>query len=1015
VNPGDKGSRRWAYPATILLLGVLSLAMLVWTDQLYQRLRVHQFSSDTLRDSRQRAATAHLWLEEGITDGVESKLQRAREDFAQALRLSQVLLDGGESEYGYTVQPLVDPALRRRVEELTRLLTQLSAGARERIEKGAGVTSPLNTRDNVIFDDFEVRAEDVERILEGNEGADHAKSRRLFYGILAAWSSILSVSVLGLVRRERRRQQAEDALQAAKAELELRVAERTAQLRQLNDQLASELNERKQAEEALRTSEERLTAIVAGAMDAIITVDEDERVVLFNAAAEEIFGCPASDAIGKPLECFIPERLPHIYASQIEAPGATGGTARSMGSPARLRGRRSNGEEFPLEATISQASTREQTLYTVILRDITQREKAEEVARLYATTRERERLRMEFFANISHELRTPLALILGPVWKILEGGGLADDARRDLEVVERNARLLLRHVNDLLDLAKIDAGRMAPRYAEVDLAQLVRVTASNFKSLAAERDIRYVSEAPESLVAEVDPPQIERVVLNLLSNAFKFTPAGGCVRVAVSSQGDRAILEVEDTGPGVPLPLREAIFERFRQVEGGSTRRFGGTGLGLSIAKEFIALHGGSITVGDPPNGEGSVFRVELPLRAPSAREVRRTAGPPDREPALQAIEELGLRSPTRQGPDQVPPGSPVVLVAEDNPDMNAFIARTLAQKYHVVSALDGQEGIEKALEFPPDLILCDVMMPRVSGDQMVRELRRFRALDDVPIVLLTAKVDDEELRATLLKEGAQDYLSKPISVEHLMAKVERLLADRRRAAEQLQRTREVSARLLVAHDQERKRIAEELTENIAQCLAGLGISLSLAKKASAAPSAAVQRILADGLQLLDQSAQSIRSMSYALHPMLLDHFGLRAAIEWHVKDFAGRSRIAVALHISDDLEGLSPEIELALYRIMEEALTNVRRHSGSARASVRVYHDASEVGLEVIDEGHGMPLEVAAGATSLGTGIPTMRERARALGGRLEIESGSGGTCVRAVLPSRSEQQPVAREGPNE
>jgi PAS domain S-box-containing protein len=1138
-NPGKKRSRWWDYPATVLLLGVLSLAMLVWTDQLYQGLRVHQFSSDTLRDARQRAATAHLWLEEGLTDGEEVKLQRAQADFAQALRLSQVLLDGGESEYGYTVPPLVAPALRQRVQDLTRLLLELSAGARERIEKRAGVTSQLNMRDNIIFDDFENRAEDLEKVLEANQAADHAKSRRLFYGMLAAWSSILGVSMLGLVRRERRRRQAEQALQAAKAELELRVAERTAQLRQLNDQLEAELNERKradlelekfvslannssefigmcdmnlvpfyvneagirllglsgleqvrrtpisefffaedqrfitedffprvlhagraeveirfrhfqtggplwmiytafcikdtaglpvavamvsrniterkQAEEALRTSEERLTAIVASAMDAIITVDEDERVVLFNAAAEEIFGCPASDAIGKPLECFIPERFPHIHASQTEAPGATGGTARSMGSPARLRGRRNNGEEFPLEATISQASTRGQTLYTVILRDITQREKAEEVAKLYATTREREQLRMEFFANISHELRTPLALILGPVWKILEGGGLADDARLDLEVVERNARLLLRHVNDLLDLAKIDAGRMSPRYVEVDLAQLVRVTASNFKSLAAERDIRYVSEAPDSLDAEVDPPQIERVLLNLLSNAFKFTPAGGCVRVAVSSQGDRAILEVEDTGPGVPPQLREAIFERFRQVEGGSTRRFGGTGLGLSIAKEFIALHGGSITVGDAPGGEGSVFRVELPLRAPSAREVRRTAGPAEAEPARQVVEELGLRSPTRHRPDQAPPGSPVVLVAEDNPDMNAFIARTLSQKYHVISALDGEEGIEKALEFSPDLILCDVMMPRVSGDQMVRELRRFRALDDVPIVLLTAKVDDEELRATLLKEGAQDYLSKPISVEHLLAKVERLIADRRRAAEQLERTREISARLLVAHDQERKRIAEELTENIAQCLAGLGISLSLAKKASAAPSAAVQRVLGDGLKLLEQSAQSIRSMSYSLHPMLLDHFGLRAAIEWHVKDFAGRSRIAVTLDIPDDLEGLPAEIELALYRIMEEALTNVRRHSGSAKASIRVFQDASEIGLEVIDEGHGMPPEVAAGTASLGTGIPTMRERARGFGGRLDIESGSGGTCVRAVLPLRSERQRVAPEGPNE
>ncbi|HSB70554.1 MAG TPA: ATP-binding protein [Candidatus Methylomirabilis sp.] len=1000
-NPGKNRLGWWDYPATVLLLGVLSLGMLAWTDQLYQRLRVHQFSSGVLLEERTLAATAHLWLEEGLTDGAETKLQRGQTEIAEALRLSHILLDGGESEYGYPVPPLVVPELRRRGEELTRLLTRLSAGAREKIEMRGGPGTPIDIRFNAVFEEFQNRAEDLEKVLEANQTVDYAKSRRLFYGMLAVWSSILGVSMLGLRRRERRRRHAEEALQRAKAELEMRVAERTAQLRQLNDQLAAELNERKRADEALRTSEERLTAIVANAMDAIITVDEDQRVVLFNAAAERIFCCPAVDAIGKPLDRFIPKRFRQIYRSHMDAYGATGRTARTMGSPGRLCGLRANGEEFPLEATISQASTRGQQLYTVILRDITQREQAEEVARLYAKTREREQLRMEFFANINHELRTPLALILGPVWKILEAGGLADDARRDLEIVERNARLLLRHVNDLLDLAKIDAGRMAPKYAEVDLAHLTRVTASNFKCLAAERDVRYVIDAPGSLPAEADPPQVERVLLNLLSNAFKFTPAGGSVRVAGRSEGDRAILEVEDTGPGVPPHLREAIFERFRQVEGGSARRFGGTGLGLSIAKEFVTLHGGSITVGDPPGGTGSVFRVELPLHAPSGQEVRRTAALPDIVPAPQVVEELGLRTPTRHHPDQARPGSPMILVVEDNPDMNAFIARTLARSYRVVSAFDGREGLEKALEHPPDLILCDLMMPRLSGDHMVRELRRCRVLDDVPIVLLTAKVDDDALRAALLKEGAQDYLNKPISVEHLLAKVERLLADRRRAAEELQRTQEVSARLLTVHDQERKRVAVELHENIAQCLFALGMSLSLARRAEAAPSLAVQRIFSEGLELLQQSTQSIRAICSLLHPALLDDLGLRAAIEWHVEDFARRSGIAVTLDIPPDLGGLPAEHELALFRIMEEALTNVRRHSGSPKATVRVFHDASEVGLEVTDEGHGMlPAEAAAGAAAQGAGIPTMRERARGLGGRLEILSGTKGTSARAVLP---------------
>jgi PAS domain S-box-containing protein len=571
--------------------------------------------------------------------------------------------------------------------------------------------------------------------------------------------------------RYREREQAEESLRRANDALQA-----------ANAALQADIQQRRRAEAALRVSEERLAAIIDTAMDAIITLDEQQRVVLFNATAERTFGYPASAVIGGPLNRLLPERFHQIHASHIQTFGTTGDTARSMGCLGRLYGRRAGGEEFPFEATISQASARGQKLYTVILRDITQREKAEEVARLYAKTKELERLRMEFFANISHELRTPLALILGPVWKILEAGGLADEERRDLEVVERNARLLLRHVNDLLDLAKVDAGRMTAEYAEVDLARLGKIVASNFESLAAERALTYVLDLPDSLPAEVDSAQIERVLLNLLSNAFKFTPTGGCVRFAIQREGERAILEVEDTGPGIPPHLREAIFERFRQVEGGSDRRFGGTGLGLSIAKEFVSLHGGRIIVLDPPSGKGSVFRVELPLRAPNGTEVTPTSGEPPAVSEPQVVDELGLRQAPRHHSGKAAPGSAVVLVVEDNPDMNAFLARTLSQAYHVVSAFNGQEGLQKALEIHPDLILCDVMMPRMSGDHLVRELRRRREVDDVPIVLLTAKVDDG-LRVALLKEGAQDYLHKPVDVEHLLAKVERLIEDRRRAS----------------------------------------------------------------------------------------------------------------------------------------------------------------------------------------------------------------------------------------
>ncbi|MDP9348973.1 MAG: sensor histidine kinase, partial [Gemmatimonadota bacterium] len=257
-------------------------------------------------------------------------------------------------------------------------------------------------------------------------------------------------------------------------------------------------------------------------------------------------------------------------------------------------------------------------------RNITEKKQAEaEIARknqeleqLLARIRELDELKSQFFANVSHELRTPLALILGPADRLLSNGEkLTPPQRRDVEVVRRNASMLLKQVNDLLDLAKLDAGQMTLAYARVDLAELVRRTAGHFDALAPERQISFVVDAPDRLDAEVDPEKMERVLLNLLSNAFKFTPEGGRVKCELRLAEDRlALLSVRDSGPGVRPELRRAIFERFRQGDGGSNRHFGGTGLGLSIVKDFVELHGGTTGVTDAPGG-GALFLVEVPTR----------------------------------------------------------------------------------------------------------------------------------------------------------------------------------------------------------------------------------------------------------------------------------------------------------------------------------------------------------------------------------------------------------------
>src|SRR5687768_9438494 len=232
--------------------------------------------------------------------------------------------------------------------------------------------------------------------------------------------------------------------------------------------------------------------------------------------------------------------------------------------------------------------------------------RAQELQEANRRLRALDQVKTQLFANVSHELRTPLTLILGPVAALLADPDLADAHRHRLAVVQRNARLLLAHVTDLLDLAGLEAGKVALAYARADLAGMVRQVADHFTSFAHERHFAFTVEAPETLWAEVDLPKLERVLMNLLGNAFKFTPAGGRIRcrLATDDTTGRARLEVADSGPGVPAPAREAVFERFFQADEGPTRRFGGTGLGLAIAREFVDLHHGS-TAGSEPAEAG--------------------------------------------------------------------------------------------------------------------------------------------------------------------------------------------------------------------------------------------------------------------------------------------------------------------------------------------------------------------------------------------------------------------------
>ncbi len=427
----------------------------------------------------------------------------------------------------------------------------------------------------------------------------------------------------------------------------------------------------------------------------------------------------------------------------------------------------------------------------------------EELSLLYAKIKELDDLKTHFFANVSHELRTPLTLILGPAQKLL-AAELPAAQQRDVETIECNAQALLKQVNDLLDIAKLEAGKMAVNYTTTDLAQLVRLTGAYFESFALERAVAFSVDAPPSLPAEADPDKLQRVLLNLLANAFKFTPDGGHVRCALHADGPgrRAIIEVRDSGAGIAPDMRTAIFERFRQGDGTATQRHGGTGLGLAIVKEFVTLHGGTINVSDAPEG-GALFRIELPLHAPAGSAVQSLPVAPAHEAVAQTLGVLETEQRAAQRTSAVGPPTctaaataedasttthpsvsqlalaPLVLVIEDNAEMSRFISETLAPSYRVAQAFDGRAGIAQARELKPDLILCDVMMPGLGGEEVVEEIRRHEELTDVPVLMLSAKTD-ERLRVRLLRAGVQDYLLKPFVGAELRARVENLVAVKR-------------------------------------------------------------------------------------------------------------------------------------------------------------------------------------------------------------------------------------------
>ena len=404
-----------------------------------------------------------------------------------------------------------------------------------------------------------------------------------------------------------------------------------------------------------------------------------------------------------------------------------------------------------------------------------------------------DRAKTAFFSNVSHEFRTPLTLILGPLDDALADPALAPRQRDRLELTRRNALRLLKLVNSLLDFSRIEAGRVQATYVPVDLARLTGELASVFEAAMEKGGLAYaVDVADPGEPVFIDRDMWEKIVFNLLSNAFKFTLAGS-VSLQLRRHGDGVRLSVIDTGAGIPETELARVFERFHRIEGTPGRTYEGTGIGLALIQELVQLHGGQIAV-TSTLGQGSRFDVDIPFGSAHL--------PPDRIGVADAADIAAFNDEQRMGaafveealrwlPDApLPtvavtsgPGRASILIADDNNDMRAYVQSLLAPYYSVRACADGEAAFALALAEPPDLLLSDVMMPRLDGFQLLAQLRASDTLRHVPVILLSARAG-EEARIEGLQAGADDYLAKPFAAAELLARVQHqvaLAADRQR------------------------------------------------------------------------------------------------------------------------------------------------------------------------------------------------------------------------------------------
>lgn len=456
---------------------------------------------------------------------------------------------------------------------------------------------------------------------------------------------------------------------------------------------------------------------------------------------------------------------------------------------------------------------------------------------------ELDQVKSRFFANISHELRTPLTLLLAPLERLKQDFANAPDELRDLlDMMQANGMRLLKLINDLLDLVRLESGQMRVKQDVVAVEPFFLGLAQSVRQVASDKKLKLETRVEDLDEVVVDRDKLEKISLNLLFNALKFTPAGGSVKVSAKRDGNDWVLEVSDTGMGIAPEQMQNVFRRFWQADTSSQRKFQGAGIGLALVKELVEVQKGTVAV-QSEVGKGTTFTARFPYVEPTADLEReeaqhaptvdsRATGPgtpglgqewlanlyrrAELFPSMTSIRETVRPVELLSGGNR-----PVVLIADDEPDMLRFLKTHLQRDCQIIEAVDGQQAVEKATQFMPDMILLDMMMPEVDGLQACRMLRERSTTDRIPIILLTARAD-EETKLAALQAGASDFLTKPFSTTELSVRVKNLIEGRTFEKKLRRQNQILEATLQQLKDTETQLVQTEKLASLGRMSAGI-------------------------------------------------------------------------------------------------------------------------------------------------------------------------------------------------